>query len=67
MDRFFSSLQKMHLAIPYNRAELREILHGCVCAGGLKDAYVAMVCTRGVPPKGARDPRQAQFGLKISF
>ncbi|MEJ8856095.1 aminotransferase class IV [Variovorax robiniae] len=60
MDRFFSSLQKMHLAIPYSRAELREILHGCVRAGGLQDGYVAMVCTRGVPPRGARDPRMAQ-------
>ena len=60
MDRFFASLQKMRLAIPYTRAELREILHGCVRAAGLQDAYVAMVCTRGVPPRGARDPRQAQ-------
>ncbi len=60
MDRFIASLQKMRLAIPYSRAELREILHGCVRAGGLRDSYVAMVCTRGVPPRGARDPRQAQ-------
>jgi branched-chain amino acid aminotransferase len=60
IDRFFASLQKMRLAIPYTRAELREILHGVVRAGGLQDAYVAMVCTRGVPPRGARDPRQAQ-------
>lgn len=60
MDRFFNSLQKMRLSIPYTRAELREILHGCVRAGGLRDAYVAMVCTRGVPPRGARDPRLAQ-------
>jgi len=60
IDRFFSSLDKLHLAIPYNRAELREILHGCVCAGALQDAYVAMICTRGVPPRGARDPRLAQ-------
>lgn len=60
LDRFFASLAKMRLAIPYSRAELREILHGCVRAGGLQDAYVAMVCTRGVPPRGARDPRMAQ-------
>jgi len=60
MDRFFASLAKLRLAIPYGRAELREILHGCVRAGGLQDAYVAMVCTRGVPPRGARDPRLAQ-------
>jgi branched-chain amino acid aminotransferase len=60
MDRFFASLEKMRLVIPYSRAELRQILHGCVRAGGLRDSYVAMVCTRGVPPRGARDPRQAQ-------
>lgn len=59
MDRFFASLDKMRLAIPYTRAELRQILHACVRAAGLQDAYVAMVCTRGVPPKGARDPRLA--------
>ncbi|HEY4066658.1 MAG TPA: aminotransferase class IV [Burkholderiaceae bacterium] len=60
LDRFFASLAKMRLQIPYSRAELREILHGVVRGGGLKDAYVAMLCTRGVPPRGARDPRQAQ-------
>jgi len=60
LDRFFSSLAKLRLAIPYSRVELREILHGCVRAGGLQDAYVAMVCTRGVPPRGARDPRLAR-------
>ncbi|NRF67589.1 aminotransferase class IV [Aquincola sp. S2] len=60
LTRFFASLDKMRLQIPHTRAELREILHGCVRAGGLQDAYVAMVCTRGVPPRGARDPRLAQ-------
>jgi len=60
MARFFASLDTMRLVIPYSRDELRQILHGCVRAGGLKDAYVAMVCTRGVPPRGARDPRLAQ-------
>ncbi|MFZ5549669.1 MAG: aminotransferase class IV [Pseudomonadota bacterium] len=60
MDRFFASLEKLRLQIPHDRAELRRILHGCVRAGGLTAAYVAMVCTRGVPPRGARDPRLAQ-------
>jgi len=60
IDRFFASLDKLRLRIPHDRAGLREILHGCVRAGGLQDAYVAMVCTRGVPPRGARDPRLAQ-------
>jgi len=59
LDRFFASLAKLRFKIPYDRAQVREILHGCVRAGGLRDAYVAMVCTRGVPPRGARDPRLA--------
>ena len=59
LDRFFASLAKMRMSIPYTRAEVRAILHGCVKAGGLRDAYVAMVCTRGVPPRGSRDPRLA--------
>jgi branched-chain amino acid aminotransferase len=50
----------MRLQIPHTRAELRAILHGCVRGAGLQDSYVAMVCTRGVPPRGARDPRLAQ-------
>ena len=59
LDRFFASMAKVRMAIPYSRAEVRQILHGCVRAGGLSDAYVAMVCTRGVPPPGSRDPRLA--------
>ena len=59
LDRFFASLDKLRMKIPYDRAEVRQILHGCVRAGDLDDAYVAMVCTRGVPPRGARDPRLA--------
>ncbi len=59
LDRFFASLEKLRLKLPHSRAELRSILHGCVRAAGLRDAYVAMICTRGVPPRGARDPRLA--------
>jgi branched-chain amino acid aminotransferase len=59
LDRFFASLAKLRLQVPYTRDEVRRILHGCVRAGGLHDSYVAMVCTRGVPPRGARDPRLA--------
>ena len=58
--RFGASLAKLRLQVPYSAAQLRQILHACVRAGGLQDAYVAMVCTRGVPPRGARDPRLAQ-------
>ncbi len=70
LDRFFASLAKMRMSIPYTRAEVRAILHGCVKAGGLRDAYVAMVCTRGVPPRGSRDPRAAInrfYGYALPF
>ena len=59
LDRFFASMAKLRFAIPYSRDDVRRIVHGCVRAGGLRDAYVAMVCTRGVPPPGSRDPRLA--------
>src|SRR5262249_52119687 len=59
LDRFWASLGKLRLQVPHTRAEVRAILHGCVRAAALQDAYVAMVCTRGVPPRGARDPRLA--------
>lgn len=59
LERFFASLGKLRFHIPYGRDRVREILHGCVRKAGLRDAYVAMLCTRGVPPRGARDPRLA--------
>ena len=58
LDRFFRSLSKAQMSIPYGRDELREILLECVRRTGLKDVYVAVLCTRGLPPKGTRDPRQ---------
>ena len=60
IDRFFASMQALRMHIPYTKAQVREILHGCVRAAGLQDAYVGMVCTRGVAPKGVRDPRLAE-------
>lgn len=59
LERFFSSMAKLRMSIPCDKAAVRHILHQCVRAGGLREAYVAMICTRGVPPKGARDPRLA--------
>jgi branched-chain amino acid aminotransferase len=34
-----------------------RILIECVRRSGLRDAYVQMTCTRGIPPTGTRDPR----------
>lgn len=57
LDRFERSLRGFRLAPPVDRDEIRRILHGCVALSGLRDSYVAMVCTRGRPQAaGSRRP-----------
>jgi branched-chain amino acid aminotransferase len=57
IDRFHSSMAGLRMSVPYSRQEIVDILHECVRQSGLRDAYVLMTCTRGVPPRGSRDPR----------
>lgn len=57
IDRFHDSMRGLHMSLPYSKAEIAEILTECVRRSGLRDAYVQMTCTRGVPPRGTRDPR----------
>lgn len=59
LDRFLRSCARFRLDPGRTRAEIVEILTGCVRRAGLRSAYVEMVCTRGQPPWGSRDPRQA--------
>ncbi len=58
LDRFERSLAALHMTPGMSRAEVAAILTECVRLSGLEDAYVEMLCTRGVPPPGARDPRR---------
>ena len=60
LERFFGNLEKLRFRIPYSREQVRKILHGCVRAGNLRESYVAMLCTRGVPTAGVRDPRLSE-------
>lgn len=57
--RFFSGLEKLHMSIPYDAAQVTEILHNCVALSGLRNAYVEFICTRGTSPTFSRDPRDA--------
>ena len=59
LDRFARSMAKLRLSIPYDRDQLSEILKQCVRRSGLDDAYVEMICTRGMSPTFSRDPRDA--------
>lgn len=52
LDRFLRSVNALRLTLPVDRAGLAEILHECVRRSGLREAYVAMVCTRGTPKPG---------------
>ena len=70
IERFFSSMEKLHMSIPYTRDDLQAILVDCVRASGLRDAYVEMICTRGMPEPGSRDPRTCTnqfFAFAVPF
>ena len=70
IERFFASMEKLRMSIPHSRSDLRAILIGCVRASGLRDAYVEMICTRGLPQPGSRDPRTCTnqfFAFAIPF
>ena len=70
IDRFFWGMNKLRMSIPYNRNELQSIMVNCVRASGLRKAYVEMICTRGMPKPGSRDPRTCTnrfFAFAIPF
>ncbi len=60
IERFETSMRGLRMSLPYSSTEIAEILVECVRRSGLRDAYVQMTCTRGVPPRGSRDPRLCQ-------
>jgi len=57
LARFFSGMKALKMTIPFSKDEVIEILKSCLKATNLQNAYVEMICTRGVPPPGSRDPR----------
>jgi branched-chain amino acid aminotransferase len=57
LDRFERNMAALRMAPPLARDEIRAVLIECIRRSGLRDAYVQMTCTRGVPPGGSRDPR----------
>lgn len=59
LERFLRSCKRFRLDPGKSPEEIVEILSGCVRRARLRNSYVEMVCTRGQPPWGSRDPRQA--------
>jgi branched-chain amino acid aminotransferase len=59
LDRFLASCHRFRLDPGRTRGEIVEVLERCVALAGLRESYVEMIVTRGQPPWGSRDPRQA--------
>ena len=57
LDRFFASMDRLRLNPGKTKQEVRAVAHECVRRAGLRDAYVEVLCTRGLPQPGSRDPR----------
>jgi branched-chain amino acid aminotransferase len=56
--------------VPFDESQIERILTECVRRSGLREAYVEMICTRGVPALGSRDPRRASnafYAFAIPF
>ena len=58
LDRFEQSVAGLRMTLPYSRTEIEAVLHELMRLSGLRDAYVEVICTRGVAPAGIRDPRR---------
>ncbi len=63
LDRFAASCAALRLDPGLDRERLREALIHIVRLSGLRDAYVDMICTRGRPLPGSRDPRTCRNRL----
>lgn len=70
LDRFMSGIDRLRMSIDFTREEIKDVLTRCVVASGLKNAYVEMICTRGVPDSNSRDLRRctnAFYAFAVPF
>ncbi len=70
LDRFERGVARLRMSPPYGREEIRDALLECARLSGLRDAYAEIICTRGVPPPGSRDPRDCEnnfFAFVVPF
>ena len=58
LDRFQASMKDMRLDPKLSRDEIQKALTDMVSKSGLRNSYVSMVCSRGVPNvTGSRNPK----------
>jgi branched-chain amino acid aminotransferase len=58
LERFERGCAELRLALPLDRTAVVDTLQKLVASSGLRDAYVEVICTRGVTERGERDPRR---------
>lgn len=56
MERFQRSYTALRMQLPYTLAEMTAHLTECVRRSGIRDAYAALIATRGLGRAGSRDP-----------
>lgn len=59
LERFARSCASFQLDPGVSPEQITDVLEHCVRLSGLRSSYVEMIATRGQPPWGSRDPRQA--------
>lgn len=59
LARFQRNIDRLRMRAPVSMDEVRDIVFRMVRMTGLRAAFVSVICTRGVPPQGVRDPRQS--------
>ena len=70
LDRFFRSVGELNMEAPFGSEKITSILKECVSLSKLREAYVEMILTRGIPPPGSRDPRDCTnrfYALAIPY
>ena len=70
IKRFYKSIAKLKMSISYKEEEIISILTNCVRLSKLRNAYVSMICTRGIAKLGSRDPRTCKnsfFAFAMPF
>ncbi len=70
LDRFHASMLNLRLSIDYGPAQIQDIMLELVSLSGFREAYVEIICTRGQPESGSRDPRSCKnqfFAFAIPF
>ena len=65
LDRFYTGMDYLRMDCGLNREQLTEAVLACTRATGLEDAYVEVICTRGQPEPGSRDPRSCRNRLMV--